>query len=479
MATTSHTTGSLLRGLRHRGLAVALVVALLATAGVLVLRDGEEPHTVTAHFPRAVSVFVGTDVRVLGVTVGRVTSVTPDGASVAVEMEYDADVRLPADAKAAIVTPTLVADRYVQLTPAYSGGEVLADGADIALPDTGVPVELDRIYRSLRDLSQALGPNGVNRDGTLDNLLRAGDEALSGQGERGNRMIRELSAAATTFGEGSGDLFDTVTELATFTGTLAENDRLVRAFLRDLAGVSADLADERQEISAALAAVARAVIGIHILAQQGDLPHALRSQVPRLHHDVVHRAGKLSATRIGHDTESAELVATFLHREEGGRAIRLTDFGQRVELFERVEFGFQPVTHSAAGACNHLRQLVIGLRSQHEVDQRLAAHDLFAFGLRNTASHGDCHVATGLALHALQLAEFGIDFFGGLFTNMARVQHNEVCRFRRINRRIAERTQYVPHALGIIDIHLAPIGLDEETLGVLFRRWCGHARAYA
>ncbi|MEC9052302.1 MAG: MlaD family protein, partial [Actinomycetota bacterium] len=94
MATTSHATGSLLRGLRHRGVAVALVVALLATAGVLVLRDGEEPHTVTAHFPRAVSVFVGTDVRVLGVTVGRVTSVTPDGAAVAVEMEYDADVRL-------------------------------------------------------------------------------------------------------------------------------------------------------------------------------------------------------------------------------------------------------------------------------------------------------------------------------------------------------------------------------------------------
>lgn len=205
----SHTLASLLRGLGRRGVAVAAVVCLLAATGFVALRDGEEPRTVTAHFPRAVSIFVGTDVRVLGVTVGRVTAVTPDGASVAVEMEYDADVRLPADARAAIVTPTLVADRYVQLTPAYSGGDVLADAADIALPDTGVPVELDRIYRSLRDLSQALGPNGVNRNGTLDNLLRAGDEALSGQGERGNRMIRELSAAATTFGEGSGDLFDT------------------------------------------------------------------------------------------------------------------------------------------------------------------------------------------------------------------------------------------------------------------------------
>ena len=96
---------SVLRALGRRGVAIAVVACLLATTAFLALRDDREPHTVTAHFPRAVSVFVGTDVRVLGVTVGRVTSVTPDGSSVAVEMEYDADVRLPADAQAAIVPP--------------------------------------------------------------------------------------------------------------------------------------------------------------------------------------------------------------------------------------------------------------------------------------------------------------------------------------------------------------------------------------
>ena len=98
----------------------------------------------------------------------------------------------------------------------------MADGADIALPDTAVPVELDRIYASLRDLSEALGPNGVNKDGTLDHLLEAGAKALDGQGARGNQMIRQLSEAAATFGEGGGRLFDTVSELATFTNTLAD-----------------------------------------------------------------------------------------------------------------------------------------------------------------------------------------------------------------------------------------------------------------
>lgn len=242
-----------------RALAVAVAVLLLATT-FFTVRQPEETKTVTAHFPRAVSVYVGTEVRILGVNVGRVTAVVPEGNSVRVEMEYDAEVDVPADAKAAIVTPTLVADRFVQLTPAYTDGDrVMADEADIALPDTGVPVELDRIYASLRDLSQALGPNGVNRDGTLDNLLRAGAEGLDGQGAAGNEMIQQLSQAAETFGQGAGPLFDTVTELATFTGTLAENDQLVRAFMKDLAGVSSSLVSERGELQAALRAVARAV----------------------------------------------------------------------------------------------------------------------------------------------------------------------------------------------------------------------------
>ena len=49
-------------------------------------------------------------------------------------------------------------------------------------------------------------------------------------------MIRNLSEAASTFGDGSGDLFDTVTSLARFTQVLATNDKVVRAFMKDLAG---------------------------------------------------------------------------------------------------------------------------------------------------------------------------------------------------------------------------------------------------
>ncbi|WP_395695391.1 MCE family protein [Nocardioides sp.] len=244
----------------RRAIALVVAVLLLVTVWFVWLRDDTETKTLTAHFPRAVSIYAGSDVRILGVNVGRVTAVTPEGNSVRVDMEYDAQYDVPADAKAVIVTPTLVADRFVQLTPAYQpGDDLMADGADIALPDTGVPVELDRIYASLRDLSEALGPNGVNKDGTLDHVLAAGAQALGGKGALGHQMLTRLSQAAETFGDGSGPLFATVTQLARLTTTLAHNDRFVRAFVRDLAGVSGQLARERTEIRAALASVADAV----------------------------------------------------------------------------------------------------------------------------------------------------------------------------------------------------------------------------
>ena len=244
------------------GRVLAGVLALVLICGIyfFAVRDATETKTVTAHFPRAVSIYQGSDVRILGVNVGRVTAVVPEGNSVRVDMTYDAKYHVPADAKAVIVTPTLVADRFVQLTPAYAEGDkLMADGADIALPQTAVPVELDRIYASLRDLSEALGPNGVNKDGTLNHVLTAGAKALDGKGELGNQMLTQLAAAAQTFGEGSGPLFDTVTQLATLTTTLAQNDKFVRAFIKDLAGVSSQLSDERTEIRQSLAAVADAV----------------------------------------------------------------------------------------------------------------------------------------------------------------------------------------------------------------------------
>ncbi len=216
-----------------------MVAALVLVTTIVILQgSGSDTRRVTAYFDRTVSLYKGSEVRVMGVNIGTVTAVVPEGDRVRVAMEYDDEYKLPADAKAAIVTPTLTADRFVQIAPAYTDGPQLEDNAKIDLPDTGTPVELDRIYKSLSDLTQALGPNGANKNGSLDTLLTAGTKALRGNGQLGNETLLNLSQAVQTFGDSSGPLFDSVENMSQLTDTLAANDRVVDGFMSDLTSVS-------------------------------------------------------------------------------------------------------------------------------------------------------------------------------------------------------------------------------------------------
>lgn len=330
---------SILNRVSGRGLAIGVAVIVLATA-FLTFTGGGSTRTVSAHFDRTVSIYKGSEVRVMGVNIGTVTAVVPEGRTVRVEMEYDAAYKLPADAKAAIVTPTLVADRFVQLAPAYDGGPVLADGAKIAQPDTGTPVELDRIYASLSSLTQALGPHGANKTGALSDLLDAGDAALAGNGQLGNDMIKDLSAAMETFSNNSGPLFDTVESMSKVTGTLAANDRFVSQFMGDLAGVSGVLAGEKDELRAALVALANAIGIVQTFVH--DHKGALTREVEQL----TRVLGILAAEKKSFET-IVHLAPLGLGNLAIGGDAKHNSMGARVQL-----------TPVASEAANHLDRLL-------------------------------------------------------------------------------------------------------------------------
>jgi phospholipid/cholesterol/gamma-HCH transport system substrate-binding protein len=233
-------------------LLVPLVVLGFAVAAAVTVLGGDSTKTVVAHFPRAISVYEGSDVRVLGVPVGTVTRVQPTGTDVTVTMAYDATVWLPADAKAVIIAPSVVGDRYVQLTPAYSGtGAVMADGAELGVEETSEPLELDQIYDSLDRLNVALGPRGANRTGALSDLLSVTADNFGGQGTTFRQTIKDFSRFSATLADNKEELFGSVEALEGFMQTLADNDQTVRQFNQSLADVSTMLAGERQELVAA------------------------------------------------------------------------------------------------------------------------------------------------------------------------------------------------------------------------------------
>jgi virulence factor Mce-like protein len=162
-----------------------------------------------------------------------------------------------------IISPSIVGDRFVQLTPVYTEGPKLDDNATLDMTRTSTPLELDDIYQSLDDLTVALGPDGANSDGALSELLQTTAENFGGQGEQFNQTIHDLGKLTGTLENNKDELFGTARELEKFIGTLANNDKIVRDFNASTAQVSTLLAEERQELAASLKNLAVAMTEVH------------------------------------------------------------------------------------------------------------------------------------------------------------------------------------------------------------------------
>lgn len=246
------TTASVRRALASPAVRLLVVLALVAVMVASVgFRDRGRTDLV-AWFPSTDGIYAGDEVRVLGVPVGRIDDIDPQGGKVRVAFHVDGDVKIPKDAKAVIVAPSLVSSRYLQLTPRYDGGAQLADGATIQLEDTAVPVEWDDIKEQLNGLAEALGPRGANRNGALSDVVEAGAAALDGQGETINQTIADLSTAVGVLDSGADDAFSVVRNLQVFVSALARSDGQMEQFIRNLDAVSAMLVDDKRLVRSAL-----------------------------------------------------------------------------------------------------------------------------------------------------------------------------------------------------------------------------------
>lgn len=258
------------------GVAIGIVIA-----GTALYVVSHRPGTqVSAVFTEAVGVYPGSDVRVLGVKVGTIDSVQPRGTHVLVTMTIEHGVSVPASADAVIVAASVVADRYVQLTPPYTGGPALASGAVIPVSRTAIPVEVDQIYSAVSNLARELGPNGVNKHGALSDVLNTGAANLAGNGKALGTMIDRFGQALRVLSGSQGAFFDTIDNLQRFTSMLKANDSGVRLAEQQLVQVSGFLAADRQNLAAALHELAIALGQVRGFIQ--DNRSALKTNISRL-----------------------------------------------------------------------------------------------------------------------------------------------------------------------------------------------------
>ncbi len=211
--------------------------------------------TYKAEFSRAVQVFPAVKVRVLGVDIGRVTSVRNVGGGVEVAFKVTRqDIQLPADVKAAVVPMSLLGERYIQLFPAYDGGPTLKPGSSIPLARTAVPAEPDELLRSLQDYMGAIDPK------TVSQFVENAAKILQGNGQQLNDLIHNAAGVMATLSGKRDDLAGLVVELNKLTVALSTRQQAIGRLIENYGAVTGTLDANRAALEGTITGLNQAAI---------------------------------------------------------------------------------------------------------------------------------------------------------------------------------------------------------------------------
>lgn len=320
---------------------------------------------ISAYFPNTAGLYTSNDVAVLGMPVGQITKIEQQGSRVKVTFTVDKDVPIPADAQAAIVNTSIVTTRHIELTPAYTGGPKLADGA-VMRKEGLSPVSAGDLFDAVDKLVTSLSGDAPGK-GPVADLMDITTGITEGNGQRLQEAIDQLgSASQIVSGNGDG-LVDIIKSVQTLTAALVANYPKMKAFSSSINDVSEMLGRQSPGLVATL----------------GDLNQALLNTSEFLRNN----SGTISAS-------SARLAAL---------AENLSDFSRQV--VETIDLGpllFQNLSNSVSAEQGAWRAQV--LLDKSLIDTQLLSQFCRAINLQKNGCQ------TG------QLQDFGPDL--GIFNGL-------------------------------------------------------------
>jgi virulence factor Mce-like protein len=226
-----------------------LLFLWLAFGGAVPLKS--EGYRVTVPFDEATALAVESDVRISGVSVGKVKAIELSDVGLAdAEIEVDSKYApIPNNTKAILRQKTLLGETFVELTPGDNDSGFVPEGGSLPAAQASEAVQLDEIFRTFdeptreafrvwmqdgalafrgrgADLNAALGnlPPFVDR---ADDLLRELDsQRLAVQG-----LVRDGGATLDAISERPGQLRGLVTNTERVFSTIGNRDAdLIAAF---------------------------------------------------------------------------------------------------------------------------------------------------------------------------------------------------------------------------------------------------------
>ncbi|MGB6182209.1 MAG: MCE family protein, partial [Rhodococcus sp. (in: high G+C Gram-positive bacteria)] len=215
---------------------------------------GAGAYAVTIMMPNVGTITPNSPVQVDDVTVGTIDKIELDGWHAKVTVTIDAGVVLPANASAEIGQTSVLGSQHIALRPPDGDTPAvgrLSDGDEI-------PLERASIYPSteqtLSSLSVVLNGGGIDQ---LDTVTRELYAALDGTSSEARSLLSGVDTLVGTLDSQRQRIIGTIDGLDRLSGTFAAEEQTLQQALDRIAPALTVLADDRQQITAALAAVAR------------------------------------------------------------------------------------------------------------------------------------------------------------------------------------------------------------------------------
>lgn len=237
-------------------LTVYTVTIFLATALLLLVivngRTGAS-ETYTAVFTDASGVGTNDNVKIAGVTVGKVSGVRVVDKNLAeVEFTVDKGVELPETLTINIEYENLIGDRYLDLQrPQQPEAAAIEPGSTIGLDRTEPALNLTVLFGGFKPLFQALEPEQVNQfaEEVLQTL----------QGERGtvDQLVRHTASLTNTIADRDAVIGQLVDDLNVVLGTVSSRDEELSDLLLQLQRFVSGLSEDRDVIGPAISSISQ------------------------------------------------------------------------------------------------------------------------------------------------------------------------------------------------------------------------------
>ncbi len=259
-----------------------LTLFLAATIGNITL-GGKTRYA--ALFSDVTGLLPGNDVRVAGVKIGQVDSISlADRKLAKVTFSLEQKRRIPQSTILRLRYRNLVGERYVAVTEGPGSADTLKAGATVPLSQTRNALDLTILFNGFRPLFQALDPQSTNQ--VAFELV----QTLQGEGGTLESLMQRTASLTNTLADRDAVIGRVITNLSTVLDTLDNGDQLSQLILQ-LRRLSAGFAQDR-------AAIGQSIVGINDLTSAtasllSDVRGPLRGDIAQL--NIL--AGNLDANK--------------------------------------------------------------------------------------------------------------------------------------------------------------------------------------